>query len=321
VSLFSRITGLLDSFQKIELDERDRYGAGGEDEVETILKRGRWRYMRSPLVPHPSKPGVFLEGDFLVHSGNALVVLEVKKLIGRLAFQDADQKLLAQVKEGRYGEGLFVKHFGNPLSKTNNFAFRLRSYLTNVDPRFKSVHIDAAVVFAPTADISAIHNPNAMIHTTELADLLRRKGASNGADRRWVVDALMYVPTWDRLETSQGDSIYGLFLSPSLEFRDSSGRRQTVPFRDVREIAIQAGGFLADASRATITTNRRQVVRTAIAHGEIALDRFGTVQRHKLRNLTRIVPGIARMRHQLAAVPEEPHRGSKMPSHAPAHHH
>jgi hypothetical protein len=34
VSLLSRISGFLDSFQTIELEQRDRYGAGGEDEVE-----------------------------------------------------------------------------------------------------------------------------------------------------------------------------------------------------------------------------------------------------------------------------------------------
>ena len=52
VSLFSRITGVLDSLHKIELEDKDRYGAGGEDAVELIVRRGGWGYVRNPLVPH-----------------------------------------------------------------------------------------------------------------------------------------------------------------------------------------------------------------------------------------------------------------------------
>src|SRR5262249_53290927 len=156
----------------------------------------------------PSKPGVFLEGDFLVHTGNALVALEVKKLVGRISFDADDHKTIRQVKEGRYGEGLFVKQFGNPLAKTNNFAFRLRQYLGELDPGFRQVRIDAAVVFAPTADISSIHDRDSLLYTSDLPELLRRKGGGADGQRRWLVDALSYVPTWDRIETREGESIY-----------------------------------------------------------------------------------------------------------------
>lgn len=144
MSVVSRITGLLESFQRIELNERDRYGAGGEDEVEVILRAGGWQYVRNPLVSHPSKPGIFLEADFLVHSGDALVVVEVKKLVGRISFEGEERKLLRQVKESRYREGAFIKRFGNPIHKTNNFGYRLRNHLATIDPRFQGVRIDAS---------------------------------------------------------------------------------------------------------------------------------------------------------------------------------
>jgi hypothetical protein len=129
VSLLSRISGFLDSFQTIELEQRDRYGAGGEDEVEEIIRRNQWPYVRNPLAPHPGKPGVFLESDFLVHVHGGLFAIEVKRLVGRVVYDDEDRRFMRQMKKGRYGEGIFVKRFSNPLPKTNSFAGRLKSYL------------------------------------------------------------------------------------------------------------------------------------------------------------------------------------------------
>ncbi len=108
----------------------------------------------------------------------------------------------------------------------------------------------------------------------------------------------MYVPTWDRIETREGESMYGLFTSAAIEFRDAGGQRRSLPYRDIAEVRLAPGGFFADASDATIRTLRGELVKTRIAHGELAPDRFGVVQRHKLRNLTRIVPGVARLRHR-----------------------
>lgn len=125
----------------------------------------------------------------------------------------------------------------------------------------------------------------------------------------------MYVPTWDRLETCDGDSMYGLFQSSTLEFRDASGKHQIMRFRDIAEVTIDRGGFLADAALATITTTRGQTVCARVAHGEIALDRFGTIQRHKLRNVRRIVPGLARVRHHFVSKQNRFDKRSKIRPH------
>jgi hypothetical protein len=202
MSLLSRFTGLLDSFQTIELEQRDRYGAGGEDEVEETLRRNLWRYVRNPLAPYPSKPGIFLESDFLVHVNGGLFVVEVKKLIGRVVYDD-DHRFVQQIKRGRYGEGVFVKRFSNPLQKTNGFAGRLKNYLAAVDPRFRHVYIGAAAVFAPTADISAIHDPAGLIYTSELPEFfISQSRGGESRQRPWLVEAVKHVPTWDRIETT-----------------------------------------------------------------------------------------------------------------------
>jgi hypothetical protein len=296
VSLLSRISGVLDSFHTIELEAKDRYGAGGEDEVEEILRRGNWPYVRNPLAPHPSKPGVFLESDFLVHVNDGLVAIEVKKLVGRVEYDGDDHRYVRQVKVGRYGEGVFVKRLSNPLQKTNGFAGRLKSYLAQVDPRFRSVYIGAAAAFAPTADISAIYDPSGLIYTRELPEFLERQSRAGETRKRpWLADGLRRVPTWDRIETTGGDSMYGLFKQPSLVFRDGSMKRSSIPFAEIAEVRLQPGGWFSDASDATILLLTGEVVRARVAFGDLRLDRFGPVQVHKLRNLRRIVPGVARL--------------------------
>ena len=296
MSLLSRISGVLDSFHTIELEEKDRYGAGGEDEVEEIIRRNQWRYVRNPLAPHPSKPGVFLESDFLVHVNDGLVVVEVKKLIGRVEYDGDDQRYVRQVKQGRYGEGVFVKRLSNPLQKTNSFARRLKSYLAEVDPRFRHVYIGAAAAFSPTADISAIHDSAGLIYTSELPEFLAQQSRTGETRKRpWLADALRRAPTWDRIETTRGDSIYGLFRQPALVFKDGSMKRSSIPFADIAEVELQPGGLFADASDATILLLNGEVVRSRVAFGDLRLDRFGPVQVHKLRNLRRIVPGVARL--------------------------
>jgi hypothetical protein len=241
---------------------------------------------------------VFLESDFLVHVHGGLFAIEVKRLVGRVVYDDEDRRFMRQMKKGRYGEGIFVKRFSNPLPKTNSFAGRLKSYLIDVDPRFRHVYINAVAAFAPTADISAIHDPSGTIYTTELPDFLSRQTrAGEDRPRPWLVEGLRHVPTWDRIETNQGESMYGLFTEPALSFTDASGTRSSIPFANIAAVQLRPGGFFSDASEAAITLLTGEVVQTRISFGDIRLDRFGSVQVHKLRNLRRIVPGVSRLRH------------------------
>jgi len=161
-----------------------------------------------------------------------------------VVYDDDDHRFMRQEKQGRYGEGVFVKRMSNPLQKTNNFARRLKSFLAEVDPRFRHVYIGAAAVFAPTADISAVHDPAGLIYASELPDFFLRQGRPDVSGlRSWLVDALLYVPTWDRIETKSGESMYGLFCQQTLAFTDASMRQLSIPFRDVIEARLAPGGF------------------------------------------------------------------------------
>ncbi|MBV9173263.1 MAG: NERD domain-containing protein [Chloroflexi bacterium] len=288
---------MLDSFQTFELEERDRFGAGGEDEVERILRRGGWKFLRNALAPHPTRVDRFLETDFVVHIGSSLVALEVKRLVGRITFADQQRRAIRQLKLGCNGQSFVTKEFQNPMLQAKHAAVRLKQFLAEVDPWFASARIDPAVVFARTADISAIRDSTRFMYVSELSDFLKRRADTpGGRDKPWLVDAFMYIPTWDRVETHAGDSIYGLFTDAALHFVDALGQNWTMPFRHIAEVRLEQGGFLADGVEATIRTTQRDVLHTRIALGHVVLDHFGSVQCHKLRNLRRILPGVARLR-------------------------
>jgi hypothetical protein len=104
-----------------------------------------------------------------------------------------------------------------------------------------------------------------------------------------------------------------LFTSPRLEFRDANGQPRRLAYRDIAEVQIELGAFLAEASPARIRTMGGQVVNAKVAQGELAIDRFGVVQTHRLRNLRRIVPGVARLRYRNNVPSRNRHAaGSKM---------
>jgi len=190
VSLLSRISGLVVSLDSVHLDQRDRVGASGEHEVELIIRQSQWRYLRNPLVPHATRPGVYIEGDFLVLANDTLCVVEVKNLVGRLFFEDAEQRVVRQEKLGRYGDVMSSKQLPNPLPKVNSFARRLKDHLAGLDARFRRVYVDAVVVFAPTADISGIYDPAGLISIGELPGYIQRQTRDRGSGQRpWLADA------------------------------------------------------------------------------------------------------------------------------------
>src|SRR5262249_27003242 len=96
-------------------------------------RQSQWRYLRNPLVPHATRPGVYIEGDFLVLANDTLCVVEVKNLVGRLFFEDAEQRVVRQEKLGRYGDVMSSKQFPNPFPKVNSFARRLKDHLAGLD--------------------------------------------------------------------------------------------------------------------------------------------------------------------------------------------
>ena len=68
MSLWRRLERALGTFATVELDDGSRFGANGEDDAGRILAGVGEHVTRNPVVPHPRKPGAYLEGDFLIYA-------------------------------------------------------------------------------------------------------------------------------------------------------------------------------------------------------------------------------------------------------------
>jgi hypothetical protein len=110
---------LLRSLQRIgssphSASEIERVGALGEAVVadEIVPAAGRL-IVYNPLVPHPCRPGAWLESDLLVYTHGKLFCIEVKNYSGAISYPPgqwgAEGAGIVQTKYGRFGDVLDTK--------------------------------------------------------------------------------------------------------------------------------------------------------------------------------------------------------------------
>ena len=83
MSMMDRLLRAIDAMANAESDGVDRGGMLGEQYAESIIDDGQnGCYIRNPLIPHPRKPGLFLETDFLVYMQGSMYCVRGQKLPG-----------------------------------------------------------------------------------------------------------------------------------------------------------------------------------------------------------------------------------------------
>jgi hypothetical protein len=232
MSMSQRLTRAFQALSTVELDGQSRFGALGELNMQQVLRDEQLLYVINPIVPVPGKPGRFNESDFLIYAYGNLFCVEIKNWRGRVYYQPTsnmvygtsfngpptprqtntgyDTSHVVQEKWGRYGEGPFINIHENPLRKTERFIGRLKRYLCDIDYRFKTYYIRAAVGFSDMADtdISAIYNfDEGIMRTSELASFFERYGRPNAPSQppTWLLSAFYRMPTWDVVVTKQNE--------------------------------------------------------------------------------------------------------------------
>jgi len=86
MSIAQRLTRAFQTLSTIELDEQSRFGALGEFYAVQVLDDGQAICINNPIVPHPTKPGLFLESDFLIYTRGSLFCVEIKNYKGRISY-------------------------------------------------------------------------------------------------------------------------------------------------------------------------------------------------------------------------------------------
>src|ERR1700737_1388967 len=85
--MIDRLLRAIDAMSRVELGDVDRGGMLGEQYAEGIIDDGQHGcYIRNPMIPHPRRPGLFLETDFLVYVQGSLYCVEVKNYRGRVYY-------------------------------------------------------------------------------------------------------------------------------------------------------------------------------------------------------------------------------------------
>lgn len=302
MSLIQRVTRAFQTFSTIELDEQSRFGALGEWYAERILDDDQGMCLTNPIIPHPSKPGLFLESDFLLFAQGNLFCVEIKTYRGRISYPPVpgvgfDESRILQEKVGNYGEALFAKEHRNPLKKTKYVLHHLKEYLCKIDPRCRKLYIYPVVGFSELADIRAIYNFEAgMISTAHIPAFIEhhRDPTKPVQPPPWLRHVFSQIPTWDRIITTRGEWINGVLLDKDLVFQSPERHVCRLPYQNLDRVALQRSGWLSAYDQLTVTYLGGQTASFKSVKGELHLRRFGNeLQTHQLRNVSHILPGVA----------------------------
>ncbi len=323
MSLMDRLLRAIDAMSNVELDDANRGGMLGEQYAESIIDDGQdGCYIRNPMIPHPRKPGLFLETDFLVYMQGNMYCVEVKNYRGRVYYparyrtvfmekgwfifkrrvpqvvmDGYDYSKMVQQKMGQRGEGLVTREMPNPILKTQRYIEDLKRYLYRIDARLQSLPIYPVLAFSEKADISAVYNFDAgIMYISQLRTFFKKYGhpAFSRSPAPWIQQTLRRLPTWDLILTSGNEWFNGTLADRDFCFQATNGRWDALPYAQIDSIEVCRGGaFSAHDSICVTYVNGAQQSFECVG-GEIHLNRFkGKQQVHKVRNMRKLIVGIA----------------------------
>jgi nuclease-like protein len=322
MSMFDRLFRDFDSFG--ERDGAERGGMLGEDYAESIIDDGQnGCYVRNPIIPHPKRPGIFFETDFLVYTRGILFCVEIKNFQGKvyyparyrtifvekgwfifkqhipqLVIDGYDYSKMIQEKGEQRGGGITRRELPNPYLKTKKYIEDLRRYLcSRIDARLGILPIYPVVGFLEKADISSIYNFDAgIMYTSQLRQFFEKYGhpAYSRSPAPWIQQALHRLPTWDRIFPLQKDGTYGVIAEKDLNFQAGDGRWYSIPYAHINCIDIRKTMHSPAYDEALVTYVNGATQSFQIADGAIRMNRFkGEQQVFVLRNIQKVVVGIA----------------------------
>src|SRR5258708_24650692 len=326
MSMIDRLLRAIDTMSNLGLDGVERGGMQGEQYAESIIDGGQnGCYVRNPIIPLHRKLGFFLETDFLVYLQGVLYCVEIKNYRGRVyypaqyrtvyiekgwfifkqhvpqvVFDGYDYAKIVQEKMGYNGEGVIKREMPNPVIKTQKYIEALKQYICRIDARLGTLPMYPVLGFSEKADISAIYNFDAgIMHISQLRAFFEKYGhpAFSRSPAPWIQQALYKLPTWDRILTSRNEWFNGVITDKNFTFKTSEGPSKSIPYSRIHSIDARREGAFSAHDNILVTYVNGGTQLFECTSGEIHLKRFkGEQQVHKLRNVNKLVVGIANKR-------------------------
>lgn len=323
MSILNTFLRAVETMSTVELDGRSKGGMMGEQYADYFIANGQNEsYIRNPIIPHPRKKNIYFETDAVVYIYGTIFCVEIKNYKGRVYYPPLyrteqvqkgwfifkrtvtrqvqvgfDDSRIIQEKVRYGGNGVDLREMPNPLKKTQNYANDLRRFLSRLDARMENVPIISVVAFTERTDIRAIYNPQTgIISIPELPNFFAAHKSPNSGSMPWIQQTLRRLATWDHILTTDNEDINGIIEDTTFTFKDTDGHIQNIPYAQIHSIEFQRAGLLSPYDDMIIyyTDGKKRTFRST--SGEIHLERFGQRQTHKLRNITRVVVGIANKR-------------------------
>jgi hypothetical protein len=300
MSLWRRLARAYETLSQQHLDERTAFGERGEEDAAWFILQAEVACcIRNPMLPAADSLNHPLESDFLIYTLGNLFCIEVKNYKGRLWYADnavTGKRILMRQKVGNYGEFIPPEEQRDPARQVRTFIHHLKTRLVSMDGRFRGLYIIPVVAFSPRSDISAIYSlEDGLISIRDLPTFFRMHAHPRFADRLpapWIREALQQLPRADVIVTSQRERFKGFLLDRELRFQDAVGQEYTLPYANIRSVALQRDGLFSayDVLMIEDANGQRQSLRCA--KGNVRFQTLeGQQQIHHLRNINLIEVG------------------------------
>lgn len=324
MSFINRITRAIDSFNEISNDGVISFGMDGELEAKRVIDEEKGLILYNCIIPHPRDKNKFLEIDSIIYNEGNIYCIEIKNYKGKITFipvyEEVKEKInflffftrtitkkiqvgwddskIIQSKEGKYGEGVFYKEYSNPMKKTKYFINNLKSYLSTKYSMFNKVFINPVVAFnRDITDISDIHSlEKGYIYIDEIPRLIEVNSSKRKGNIEYIKNGLLELSTWDTVVTNSNETIYGIIEDSYLNVYTEDNEKIKINYKDVKFVKVERKGIFSKEDRLLIrfTDNRENYYKNTT--GKIILDKFGTLQEHKISNVNFIDIGTWRLR-------------------------
>ena len=299
--LFCVFKNLWDRLFLIESNNKELFGFGAENILQKFLIEKNYKVFFNRILKSPYNKNHFLEIDAICYHNNTIFCIEMKNYKGTVyyaanfkndTFDSYKKNKIIQLKTDKHLNQTY-KELPNPLYKTTLFTKQLRKYLLRLDNRFSTIKFISVVVFLNlSTNIDNIRSFNdGIIYLSELDKFLDQK-SGNEKNNSWAAQILEQLPSFDKIITINNQTIQGIIKNNIIACHKPNIELQ---LKNIKTININH----------TLTSCKSQLkieyVDFTTSEFEcqklfISLDKFGTIQTHRLSNIKKIIVGTHTLR-------------------------